>query len=62
MIALTDTFCQFCGVQNRDFQHEATIDKHYSEECVMLISCELCDLVIEIEMLTSHMLKECVNR
>jgi len=38
------------------------MDKHYSDECVMLTSCELCDLVIEIERLNSHMLKECVNR
>ena len=59
---LTDTVCRFCDIQNLDFQHEATIDIHYSQECVMLTSCENCDLVVEIMKLDIHMLKEYVNR
>lgn len=59
---LSDLTCRFCEAHNRDFQHEATMDKHYSEECVMLTSCELCDLVVEAQKLNSHMMRECVNR
>ena len=59
---MTDTVCRFCELQSQEFESEQAIDKHYSEACVMLTSCGLCSLFIEITKLSDHMLNECTNR
>ncbi|CAK0901119.1 unnamed protein product [Prorocentrum cordatum] len=50
--------CHFCGRQDPSFTPEA-LDLHYWRECPMLIQCQLCEQVIEIAKMYSHLCEEC---
>ncbi|ORY36822.1 hypothetical protein BCR33DRAFT_789990 [Rhizoclosmatium globosum] len=53
--------CIFCGEKNPDFTDEQ-LDIHYWRDCPMLCPCPLCHLIVEIPLLTVHMVEECDNK
>lgn len=52
------SICQFCGRHDPAFTPEA-MDVHYWRECPMLTQCEMCQQVIEISSLRTHLEEEC---
>ncbi|CAE8587429.1 unnamed protein product, partial [Polarella glacialis] len=56
---LVDDFtCQFCKREDPSFT-PAALDVHYWRECPMLSACTLCEQVIEISRMHSHLVEEC---
>ncbi|KAI9360359.1 hypothetical protein DFJ73DRAFT_76828 [Zopfochytrium polystomum] len=56
-----ERICIFCEQSNPAFTEEA-LDIHYWKDCPMLTGCPLCNQIVEVPVLTSHMLTECDNR
>lgn len=50
--------CIFCGEQKDIFTPEG-LDKHYDQDCPMLLRCTNCRQIVEIAGLTEHLLEEC---
>jgi hypothetical protein len=48
--------CIFCEQYNKDFS-EQDLDKHYWNDCKMLIKCIKCNNIVEIPNYTNHLLK-----
>ncbi|TPX70445.1 hypothetical protein SpCBS45565_g01833 [Spizellomyces sp. 'palustris'] len=53
-----DRTCIFCEEQDEGFTEE-NLDMHYWRDCPVLTNCPLCKLIVEVPMLTDHLLKDC---
>lgn len=50
--------CIFCEKRDENFT-EDVLDEHYWNSCPLLCNCPLCNLIIEVSTLTSHLVDEC---
>lgn len=50
--------CQFCARHDPSFNDE-NLDLHFWRDCPMLMTCSLCDQVVEISYFREHLLTEC---
>lgn len=50
--------CQFCARHDPDFSDE-NLDLHFWRDCPMLMTCSLCEQVVEISYYREHLLTEC---
>lgn len=51
--------CDFCGKTEKFFADKGKLDIHLWKDCPMLTICEMCEQVVEISCLNSHLLEEC---
>lgn len=51
--------CDFCGKADRLFADKGKLDIHLWKDCPMLAICQMCEQVVEISCLNSHLLDEC---
>eukprot|EP00347_Sterkiella_histriomuscorum_P005376 403356849 len=54
--------CQFCGLIDKQFADGDFLDNHYLNSCLMLTNCAGCTQIIEIQVVNSHLLKECTEK
>ncbi|KAJ3397902.1 hypothetical protein HDU92_000003 [Lobulomyces angularis] len=56
--------CIFCDYRSTsvNFQESKDLENHYWYQCPMLCCCPLCQSVVEIQFLTSHMTSECTGK
>lgn len=54
--------CPFCGKADPNFASADVLDVHYWKECAMLVSCALCNQILEIPKLNAHLLFECEHQ
>eukprot|EP00347_Sterkiella_histriomuscorum_P018511 403345233 len=54
--------CNYCDLQNEDFDRDEIMDLHYWKDCRYLNECQYCQQVIEIPILKSHWLEECQKK
>eukprot|EP00474_Spongospora_subterranea_P010303 CRZ10761.1 hypothetical protein [Spongospora subterranea] len=54
-----ESICRFCGKRDPQFTIEENLDLHYWMHCPMLVSCKLCEQVVEIPTLSDHLMNEC---
>lgn len=53
--------CHFCGSNDSNFSNTDFMDLHLYKHCLMLMTCEECQQVIEVKELNHHLLNECKN-
>ncbi|KAG2186080.1 hypothetical protein INT43_002518 [Umbelopsis isabellina] len=53
--------CIFCEEQNDSF-NEDTLISHYWNDCPVLTSCPLCQIILEISTLNEHIMADCEER
>lgn len=53
--------CIFCEEQNDSF-NEDTLISHYWNDCPVLTSCPLCQIILEISTLNDHIMSDCEER
>ena len=52
--------CDFCGMNDATFaEDDENLDLHYWKDCPMLLSCPLCEQVIEVSTFHQHIANEC---
>lgn len=51
--------CDFCGKIDKGFLERGKLDIHLWKDCPMLTLCTMCEQVVEIACLNSHLLEEC---
>ena len=51
--------CDFCGKIDKNFLEKGKLDIHLWKDCSMLNLCQMCEQVVEISCLNSHLLEEC---
>ena len=51
--------CDFCGKIDKNFLDKKKLDIHLWKDCPMLNLCQMCEQVVEISCLNSHLLEEC---
>lgn len=51
--------CEFCGKIDKTFLDKGKLDIHLWKDCSMLNLCQMCEQVVEISCLNSHLLEEC---
>ncbi|ORX61854.1 hypothetical protein DM01DRAFT_1331327 [Hesseltinella vesiculosa] len=56
-----DSVCIFCDEQNDTF-NEKTLISHYYKTCPALTTCSMCQTIVEVSSLQSHMLTDCEKR
>jgi hypothetical protein len=59
-LASEEHICQFCGRDDPSFTDE-NLDLHFWRDCPMLMTCTMCDQVVEISYFREHLLAECEN-
>lgn len=53
--------CHFCRLNHENFSNPDFMDLHLYKSCLMLMSCNECQQVIEVRELNNHLLNECKN-
>ncbi|CAO3646454.1 unnamed protein product [Cunninghamella blakesleeana] len=56
-----NSMCIFCDEQNDQF-NEQTLISHYYKDCPALTNCPMCQIIVEVSTLHSHILKDCEKR
>eukprot|EP00658_Telonema_sp_P-2_P014662 TRINITY_DN15578_c0_g1_i5.p1 TRINITY_DN15578_c0_g1~~TRINITY_DN15578_c0_g1_i5.p1 ORF type:complete len:546 (+),score=7.59 TRINITY_DN15578_c0_g1_i5:166-1803(+) len=59
---LTPGQCQYCGVQDQEFNTRSGLQDHFKYECVLLTPCPLCMKSVEIRDIHTHMTHDCTLR
>ncbi|KAJ3150983.1 hypothetical protein HDU86_006239 [Geranomyces michiganensis] len=54
-----DRTCIFCGELDDAFVSEDNLDAHYWKDCCVLTHCPKCKLIVEIPLLTDHLVRDC---
>ncbi|KAJ3148995.1 hypothetical protein HDU89_003996 [Geranomyces variabilis] len=54
-----DRTCIFCGELDEAFVSEDSLDAHYWKDCCVLTHCPKCKLIVEIPLLTDHLVRDC---
>ncbi|KAJ3185062.1 hypothetical protein HDU87_002628 [Geranomyces variabilis] len=54
-----DRTCIFCGELDEAFVSEDSLDTHYWKDCCVLTHCPKCKLIVEIPLLTDHLVRDC---
>ncbi|KAG8468904.1 hypothetical protein KFE25_007422 [Diacronema lutheri] len=58
--AIDEHTCQFCSRHDPTFSDE-NLDLHFWRDCPMLMTCSMCEQVVEISFFREHLLTECEN-
>lgn len=51
--------CEFCGESDIHFLDASKYEMHLWKECPVLVTCQHCAQVVEVENLNNHLLDEC---
>ncbi|KAI9279954.1 hypothetical protein BC943DRAFT_150457 [Umbelopsis sp. AD052] len=57
----SSSVCIFCEEQNDSF-NEDTLVSHYWNDCPVLTSCPLCQIILEISTLSDHIVTDCEEK